>query len=408
MHADTNGHQDADIADLIAVRQPGWSLAQPFYTDPAILDLDMARIFRRYWLFVGHSVQIPKPGDYFLYEIGGDSIIVIRGDDGQARALHNTCRHRGSLVCLEPSGHVKKFVCPYHQWVYERDGALASARFMPEDFDRSGFGLHRAHLREVEGLLFISLADDPPDFDPVERDYRPYLKPYGLTRAKICHTARYDLKTNWKLITENFRECYHCGGGHPEYCRAVIGASMRDSPEEIQAVWEDRRRHWQRLGLPTEPVRFTPDIWHHVSRYPFRPGWVSESLDGQPVAPLLGDLTDRDAGVFAIVQYPNFWLEASSDYCWTMRTTPLEPTRTRVDLAWLVREDAVEGVDYEVERVVAFWKATGEQDWQLCENNQAGVNSSRYQPGPYAPCESGVETFLLWYLRQLAEGSCRR
>jgi len=402
MHTDTNGHRNARIDDLIAARRAGWSLDQPFYTDPAVFERDLERVFRRYWLFAGHSAQIPHPGDYFTYAIGDDSVIVLRGDDGQARALYNTCRHRGSAICTEPSGHVKKLVCPYHQWVYERDGALAAARFMPEDFDKSGFGLHRAPLREVEGLIFLSLADDPPDFDPVEQDYRPYLKPYGLTRAKICHRARYNLRTNWKLITENFRECYHCGGGHPEYCRAVIGASMKDSPEEMQAVWKERTEHWQRLGLETRAVHFTPDTWHHVTRYPFRPGFVSESLDGKPVAPLMGDLTDRDAGVFAIVQYPNFWLEASSDYCWTMRTTPLAPTRTLVDLAWLVREDAVEGVDYEVERVIAFWKATGEQDWKLCEDNQAGVHSSRYRPGPYAPCESGVETFIQWYLKQMA------
>jgi Rieske 2Fe-2S family protein len=394
---------DLQLRALIQERRPGWSLAQPFYTGEEIFRLDLDRVFRRHWLFAGFSNQIPAPGDYVTVEIDGESIVVIRDDDGQANALFNVCRHRGSHLCTEPSGHVKKLVCPYHQWVYERDGALAAARMMPADFDRSAFGLHRAHLREVGGLIFLCLADDAPDFDPAERDYLPYLTPYALTRTKICHHERRDLHANWKLLVENSRECYHCGYGHPEYCRAVIGSSGTDSHEQVRAVREERSANWQRLGLETRVVDFTAERWHHATRYPYRPGFVTESLDGKPVGPLLGDLPDWDTGVFAIVQYPGFWLEAGPDVVWCMRATPVAPTRTLLDLWWLVREDAVEGVDYEVERVTGFWRTTGNQDWKLCEDNQAGILSRRYEPGPYAPAEGAVDLFIQWYLRQIAE-----
>jgi glycine betaine catabolism A len=394
---------DPDAIDhLIASRQVGWSLPQPFYTDDAIFARDMEQVYRAHWLFAGHTTQIPNVGDYFLYNLGNDSVIVIRDEDGTVHAHHNSCRHRGSVLCVEPEGWVKKFVCPYHQWVFEKNGTLASARLMGADFDKSQFSLHPVAVEVVEGLIFLSFADNPPDFSEAKRASVAHLKPYQMANTKIIASEQYDLACNWKMIAENFRECYHCGNGHPEYCEIVIGSTLLEPHEKMAAIHADRRAHWQSLGLSTEIVDFTPQSWFHCTRYPFRPGYVSESLDGDPVAPLLGTLTDRDAGVFAIVSLPNFWLEASSDYVWTMRLTPLSPTRTIVDTWWSVRADAEEGKDYSVDCVTAFWKATGGQDWTFCVNNQAGVNSSRYVPGPYAPHEmGGVEVFEQWYLNCL-------
>ncbi|HZO87515.1 MAG TPA: aromatic ring-hydroxylating dioxygenase subunit alpha [Chthonomonadaceae bacterium] len=399
MSAQTLRSVDDRIRRLIVNRRPGWSLEQPFYTAPDIFALDLERVFRRCWLFAGHANRIPNPGDYFTHALANDSLILIRDDDGQIHALFNTCRHRGSLICLEPSGHARKLVCPYHQWVYEKNGALASAKMMPDDLDKSAFGLHRAHVRVVEGLIFIHLGENADNFDAIEAAIRGHLAPYELEHAKICHTQRYLVRANWKIMEENFRECYHCPVGHPEYCHAVLG--FNESPEQIASVSRERREHWRQLGLSTLDIPFSPENGFHCSRYPLRPGFVSESLDGQPVAPVLGRLPEPDAGILAIVMFPNFWFEASGDYACSMRRTPLSPTLCEVEATWLVRGDAVEGVDYDVDRVIAFWKRTGEQDWTLCENNQAGVNSSRYRPGPYAPIESGPETFVQWYLNRL-------
>lgn len=376
----------------------GWGLEQPFYTSPQVFEQEWERIWKKYWLFAGTTAEIPKAGDFFTYKAHHDSIIIIRDDKGEVHALYNTCRHRGSVVCLEEKGNAPKLMCPYHQWVYNKDGSLFRARLMPDDFDKSAFGLHPVHIKVVNGLIFISLAHNPPDFTKVSQDYSPFLSPYKIDQAKVAYKKKYVLRTNWKLIAENFRECYHCGVAHPEYCSAVIGANMRETATEVLA---ERRVAWESKGLATQTIDFKNDSFHFAIRYPLRPGVQSYSLDGKAVAKPMGDHTDFDAGVLGLVVYPNFWMDSVSDYIWTMRVTPTGPSCTVIDLTWLVDRDAVEGVDYNVERLTDFWRVTGEQDWELCENNFRGIESSRYRPGPYAPVEVDVVKFIDWYLDRM-------
>jgi Rieske 2Fe-2S family protein len=225
---------------------------------------------------------------------------------------------------------------------------------------------------------------------------------YEMASAKVAFSAKYLVKSNWKLLVENFRECYHCGIGHPEYCSVIIGANLSQSRERYNAVWSEQMRAWEAKGIPTHRVNFEPGDWYYCERYPYQPGFVTMSLDGQPVAPPLGKIEDRDVGVWSIVQYPNFWLDINNDYAWSMRVTPVSATSIEVEASWLVRGDAVEGQDYDLEHLVAFWRATGEQDWKLCDDSQAGVNSRFYRPGPYLEgIEGGPDQFIDWYLRQL-------
>jgi len=242
------------------------------------------------------------------------------------------------------------------------------------------------------------LAKSPPDFAKVIEDYAPFLTPYKIDRAKVAYKKSYELRTNWKLVAENFRECYHCGPAHPEYCSAVVGANLRESVTEILA---ERRIEWQQNGLAINDVDFVDDSFHFAVRYPLRPGVLSYSLDGKPVATPMGDHKDYNSGVLGLVVYPGFWMDAVSDYMWTMRVTALSPSRTSIDLTWVVDGAAKEGVDYSIDRLTDFWRITGEQDWTLCENNFRGVESSHYRPGPYAPVESEVARFIEWYLARL-------
>jgi len=379
----------------------GYSLEQPFYTDPYIFDLEWEHIWKKYWLFAGTTAEIPKPGDYFTYAAGKDSVIIIRGDKGEVHAHHNACRHRGSLICLAERGNAPKLMCPYHQWVYDKNGSLFKARLMPDDFDRSSYGLHPVHTQEANGLIFISFAQEPPDFRKVVRDYSAFLKPFKIDAAKVAYRKRYEIRTNWKLIAENFRECYHCGPAHPEYCSAVIGANLRESADDVlrECIVE-----WQKKGLAVNNIDFENGSFHFAIRYPLRPGVMSYSLDGKAISTPMGEHKDFDAGVVGLVVYPNFWMDAVSDYMWSMRLTAVSPSSTLLDLTWLVDGAAVEGVDYTVERLTDFWRITGEQDWQLCENNFRGIESSHYQPGPYAPAELDVAKFVDWYLERLREG----
>jgi phenylpropionate dioxygenase-like ring-hydroxylating dioxygenase large terminal subunit len=389
------------LEHLLERYKPGWGLEQAFYTDQQIFDLEWEHIWKKYWLFAGTTAEIPKPGDYFTYTVQKDSVIIIRGNKGEVYAHYNTCRHRGSIICLEERGNAPKLICPYHQWVYDKDGSLVKARLMPDDFERSSYGLHPVQVQVANGLIFISLTENPPDFTKVLQDYSPFLSPYKINHAKLAYQKRYELRTNWKLIAENFRECYHCGPAHPEYCSAVIGANLRESVDEVLA---ERRVEWQKKGLAINNIDFENDSFHFAVRYPLRPGVLSYSLDGKAVAVPMGDHKDFDAGVLGLVVYPNFWMDAVSDYIWTMRLTALSPSLTAIDLTWLVDSSAVEGVDYTIERLIDFWKITGEQDWKLCENNFRGVESSHYQPGPYAPVESDVAKFIDWYIERLREG----
>ena len=389
------------LEKLLDQHKPGWGLEQPFYTDAQIFDLEWEHVWKKFWLFAGTTSEIPKPGDYFTYTAHHDSVIIIRGDQGEVFAHYNTCRHRGSLICLKERGHSPKLMCPYHQWVYNKDGSLFKARLMPEDFDKSSFGLHPVNVKVAHGLIFISLAQNPPDFTRVAQEYAPFLRPYKIDQAKVAYQKRYELRTNWKLVAENFRECYHCGVAHPEYCKAVIGANLTESAEKVAA---ERRKEWQNKGLAIHNVDFKDDSFHFAVRYPLRQEVLSYSVDGKAVAIPMGDHKDYDAGVLGLVVYPNFWMDAVSDYIWTMRVIALSPSRTAIDLTWLVDSEAVEGVDYTVERLTDFWRITGEQDWELCENNYRGIQSSHYQPGPYAPVEADVSKFIDWYLDRMKEG----
>jgi phenylpropionate dioxygenase-like ring-hydroxylating dioxygenase large terminal subunit len=184
-------------------------------------------------------------------------------------------------------------------------------------------------------------------------------------------------------------------------CILNIGANLLEPTDNVLA---EKRMAWQAKGLDIRDVDFVEDSFHFAVRYPLRPGVQSYSLDGKAVALPMGDHTDYDAGVLGLVMYPNFWMDAVSDYMWTMRVTAQSPSSTIIDLTWLVDENAVEGKDYTPERLTDFWRITGEQDWQLCENNFKGIESSRYQPGPYAPAESELVKFLDWYLDRLKGG----
>ena len=395
------------IDELYADYRPGRSLARPFYRDPAIFEVEIDRIFRQSWLFAGHGCQIPEAGDYFTFEAGGDSIIVIRTDDGDVSALFNTCRHRGTRICPDENGHAKRLVCPYHNWTYDKDGALVAARGLPAEVDKTSLGLHRAHVRISGGLIFICAGATPSDFDPVDTEFSALLDPHDLTGAKIAHSSSYELQANWKLVVENHRECYHCSNAHKEYAKIHYDTRLTSAAwiDEIEARTEACRVKWAAIGLETGNVNPTSKFtgaWWRANRTAFPEGHVTESPDGKPVAHLLGAFTDPDIGTARAGTYPNFWLHATGDHATTMRVTPTGPETTLMRADWLVRADAVEGVDYEVERLIAFTDRVNREDRDLILGQAAGVRSSRYAPGPLIMDEeSRVQHFLDWYMAKM-------
>jgi Rieske 2Fe-2S family protein len=230
--------------------------------------------------------------------------------------------------------------------------------------------------------------------------------PHGLDRAKVAYSAEYRVAANWKVIFENNRECYHCPGAHKEYIRANydVDYSLGRNETEIARRVAECNSRWQRLGLTTASAQSDmTGPWYRCNRTPLVPGFVTESLDGKPVGPLMGDLAEPDAGTLRVTTFPNFWMHASADHAVTTRLSAVEPNETTVHVSWLVAATAQEGRDYQYDRVTPFWKLTSEQDWTLCESVQSGIRSSRYRPGPLSQKrERNVQGFIEWYLGELS------
>lgn len=397
-------------SELIRRQHSGFSLEQPFYRDPEIFEREMERLFTRQWLLVDHESRIPAPGDYLLFEIAGESIIVIRSSGGEVNAFFNVCRHRGSRICDQARGNTQRFVCQYHAWAYDLEGDLVAWRHMPQDFDGGDYGLHRCQVRVSEGLIFVCLGDPPPELDPVLEAIGPYLRLHGTERSKVAHQACYSTQANWKLTMENFLECYHCTSSHPQYTAVNAYVHAEEHPDGSSArAHEQLREQWTEratgLGYITEAVR--ADSANGAPRFvayrdPIRAGFDTYSEDGRPVAPLMGEFTEYDGGVTSI-GFGYFGFVVATNDCATMfRFSPVDAGRTEVVLTWLVHEDAVEGVDYDLERLIWMWDETTKQDTAIIENNGRGVASRRYQPGPYSALEVWTGDFIRWYLGQMA------
>ena len=407
-----NGREQ--ILELVASRRTGYGLPRAFYHDPALYQQELDRIWRQGWVFTAHCCELPRPGDYVTLELDADPVIVVRGDDGAIRAFHNVCTHRGTLLCEGSSGHARAIVCPYHQWTFSLRGDLLSCRGMHEGIDRDALGLRTLHVETLEGLIFVSFAERPPDFEPARRLMAPLARPQGLERARVAAMRDYTVAANWKLVWENNRECYHCNVNHPEYIRSNFdiyeeGHSSPIIQQRLEAALARSKAAWREhpAGLREEGglARFPEaehDLWYSANRTVLAEGYESESLDGARVAPLMGEYRDGRSGVLRLRSLPNFWLHASCDHAVTTRLLPAGLHGTRIRVSWLVDAAAREGVDYELERLLPFWQLTSEQDWALCERGQRGVHSSAYRPGPLSRTrEYNLDDFLTWYTRQL-------
>jgi len=389
--------------------RPGYALPRDFYTDPARFAEEQARIFRAGWFFAGHSVELPETGDYMTLTVGGAPVVVVRDRDGRVHAHHNVCRHRGSIVCTREKGRAARLVCPYHAWSYAHDGRLVGAPMMGADFDKSAFGLKPAHVGEFDGLIFVNLSDTPSPFHELRDHLSPILKSQGMGRSKIALIRDYDLDVNWKIVVENNRECYHCEANHHGYVEVQYDTDS-DNPafqDEIAERLGECRIRWEKAGLDVGRVNTSSastSEWFRANRTPVRKGMLTESPDGRLVCDvLMAGFTDPDMGTARANTNINFWCHANSDYAHTVRITPVSPTRTIVRGYWLVDENAVEGRDYDPEKIAAFHHQVMSEDWEICRRQWIGVTSPGYEPGPYSPTrEANVDRYVRWYARQMA------
>lgn len=394
-------------AEMLANRQPDHSLPQPFYNDARLFALDMQEIFAKEWLFAGMTCEIPTKGSFITLQIGDNPVVIVRGDNGEVHGFHNVCRHRGSRLCITDKGKVAKLVCPYHQWTYELDGRLVFAgQDMGKDFDLGAHGLKPVQVKIGGGFIFVSLAEQPAAIDDFLADLEHYLAPHDMANVKVAAESQIIEQANWKLVVENNRECYHCSGSHPELMNSLLEFDDTEDPratDEYRAMVARKRADWDNEGVPWALKRIGRQ--HRLTRTPLKEGAMSMTIDGRPACKkLMGRLTDPEMGALRILHLPNSWNHFMADHAVTFRILPLGPQQTLVTSKWLVHKDAVEGVDYDPVEMRRVWDATNLQDRRITEDNQRGINSMAYQPGPYSKTfEFGVIDFVDWYSERMLE-----
>jgi Rieske 2Fe-2S family protein len=353
------------------------TLPGAYYTSEALHAKEKERIFAQRWVCVGRAEQIPDPGDYFLAEVAGESLIVVRAADGP-HAFFNVCRHRGTRLCEPSSGRVSGTIqCPYHGWTYALDGRLLGAPHMSDTpgFDKAEFPLHAAALATWEGFLFVNLQPRPPALETALAPLLGRFAAWRLGDLRARHRTEYDVRANWKLFFQNFSECYHCPRIHPELTRL---SDYRSGANDL-----------------TEG----PILGGYMTIDP--PG-DSLTLSGRAACPPLGGpLAADDRRVYYYSVFPNLFLTLLPDYVMWHTLWPVAVDRTRIVCEWLFAPEADPAAGDGPQDAIAFWDRTNRQDWHICERAQQGVSSRAYTPGPYAVQESLLAAFDREFLAAL-------
>ncbi len=345
-----------DIALLGAHTLPG-----RYFTSPDIFAEETEKIFLQRWLCVGREARIARPGQYFLQPIGGESVIVLRDRQGTVRAFYNVCRHRGTRLCEEHEGQLSGTIqCPYHAWTYTLDGQLVGAPSADtiEDFDKADWPLHPVAVATWEGFIFINLGADPEPFADAFAPVMGRFSRFNLPALAAHRRIDYELTCNWKLVVQNYSECYHCPLVHP----ALVKLSPPTSGE------------------------------NDLFTGPFLGGYMdiideSESLtmSGRTCGAMVGDLPPDDLKrVYYYSLFPNVLLSLHPDYVMYHTIWPKDAGHTLVTCEWLFHPRTLQDPAFNPDDGVEFWDLTNRQDWHVCELSYAGVQSRRYTPGPYS------------------------
>jgi glycine betaine catabolism A len=352
------------------------TLAQKYLISEEIFAEEQKRIFSKQWVCVGHQSDIATTGDYFLAEIAGESVIIVRDQFGSIRAFYNACRHRGTRLC-EDKGHFRQTIqCPYHAWTYGLDGRLLGAPHMEqcEDFDKADYPLNEVKIGLWEGFIFLNLAGEPA---PLEASFAPLsgkFSHWNLPKLRSAKRIEYDVRANWKLIFENYSECYHCPLVHP----ALSKITPYDSAE------------------------------NDLTDGPFLGGFMpitsgsSLTMSGHACALPVGEIKAEDhKRVFYYSIFPNMLLSMHPNYVMVHQIWPQKPGRVLIYCNWFFHPDAFGRPDFRPDDAIEFWDMTNKQDWHVCELSQQGITSRSYQPGPYGPRETIPAAWDREYLRVL-------
>jgi len=343
------------------------------YVADEVLAWERRHLFAGGWVAVGRADDLAAAGDRRAVTVGDDAVLLVRSTDGALRGFYNTCRHRGHelMACGAETVEQRSIHCPYHGWRYGLDGTLLSTpRFQaPGGFDRAEHGLVPVAVEEWRGWVMVNASGDAPPLDEFHRGLDERVAPYEPERLVVGATHHYELAANWKLIVENYHECFHCPNIHPELCR-VSPPTSGENHVDHGGMWVGG---WQEL----------------------MPHAVTMSLDGSSDGIALRGL---DETTLRHIDYlgpmPNLLVSLHPDYVMTHRLEPLAPGRTAVECQWLFDPEAVAADDFDPSFAVDFWDLTNRQDWAACESVQRGVSSRGFRRGPFAEDEDAVAQFV--------------
>jgi Rieske 2Fe-2S family protein len=412
------------------------SLPQRYFISPEVFAQEKERIFSRQWVLVGHQSAIAQPGDYFIPEVANESLIVVRDKRGEIRGFYNVCRHRGSRLIESRNGQLSAAIqCPYHAWTYGLDGRLIGAPHMDDvpGFDKSDYPLHRVNLGLWEGFIFVDLSEagsltsilshshssaltgasrpslptgekterrKPDGFVSLEDWLAPLQRKFSHWNMSILQPAKrieYDVCANWKLMFENYSECYHCPGVHPQLQKVspydsaendlregpFLGGFMKINPGKSLTMSGNACA----LGIAD------------ASRAPAHNRNSSQKIENDYDHEHEHDGKNR---VFYYSIFPNMLLSLHPEYVMVHQLWPQSPERTLIVCDWLFHPDAFGRKDFRPDDAIEFWDMTNKQDWHVCELSQQGISSRAYEPGPYSERESIPAAWDEYYLQQMS------
>lgn len=364
--------------------QEAKTLPAEAYLSPEVFAWERERFFDASWVCVGRSDDLSSPGDQRALRIGREGVLLVRQRSGRLMAFSNTCRHRGHelLDCGAPGLNRDHVRCPYHRWIYELDGGFKGGPGLASQsgFDRSDpdHDLLEARAAEWGGWVFVNASGDAYDFDRHAGALTELIADYEPERLRVGAVHSYELQANWKVICENYHECYHCSEIHPELCVVSSPGSGSDY-EPSGAV----------IGGSMEllPHAETMSLDGKSSGVPFR---------------RLGAAGRRE--VYYVQMWPNLLLSIHPDYVMTHRLEPLGPGVTRVECAWLWAPESFEHPGFDTSYASEFWDLTNRQDWAACEAVQRGMSGRGYRQGPLSDQEGIVHQCMAQAARGYLNG----
>ncbi len=355
------------------------------YTSQAVFEWEVEHFFEGGWVCIGRADALARPGDQRAVRIGSEGILVVRDTHGNLRGFYNTCRHRGHEL-LEPgtARNVRAIKCPYHAWVYRLDGTLGAApRFGElEGFDKAEYPLVAARVHEWHGWIFVNADGRAPAFEDYVGNLSDLIAAWEPERLFVAATHEYVIGANWKTITENYHECYHCPSIHPELCVVTPPDSGENYPHD---------------GLWVGGSMVLKDFAETMS--------LTGASGGVPIRGL-DPRKQREVYYFGL--FPNLLLSLHPDYLMTHRFEPLGPGLSKVECAWLFPPEAKDRPDFSPGYASDFWDITNREDWLACESVYRGLQSDGFRQGPFALSEDEVHIFMAMVARGYLDGHASR